>query len=130
MIFVLFVKDDLFDIHSRYIHQAKSRLLLTAKSASFMKIIRDTLNLTLKFRSLLVASDFKYSALLESQITALNSKFHEYTKFLHLGNLIFTPIISLSHPNVYFSVGKSQRSESRDPFERTAGSIKFQRLLQ
>lgn len=95
-----------------------------------MKIIRDTLNLTLKFRSLLVASDFKYSALLESQITALNSKFHEYTKFLHLGNLIFTPIISLSHLNVYFSVGKSQRSESRDPFERTAGSIKFQRLLQ
>lgn len=130
MIVVLFVKDDLFDIHSRYIHQAKSRLLLTAKSASFMKIIRDTLNLTLKFRSLLVASDFKYSALLESQITALNSKFHEYTKFLHLGNLIFTPIISLSHLNVYFSVGKSQRSESRDPFERTAGSIKFQRLLQ
>ena len=51
-----------------------------------MKIIRDTLNLTLKFRSLLVASDFKYSDLLESQITALNSKFHEYAKFLHLGN--------------------------------------------
>ena len=80
--------DDLYDIHWRYIHQAKSRLLLTGKSASLMKIIRDALNLTLKFRSRLVACDYNYSPTIEAQIATISRKFGEYAKFLHLGEFL------------------------------------------
>ncbi len=77
--------DDLYDVHWRYIHQAKSRLLLTGKSASLMKIIRDALNLTLHFRSRLVACHYQHGPTIESQIASISRKFGEYTKFLHLG---------------------------------------------
>lgn len=81
--------DDLYDIHSNYVHRAKSRLLLTPKSASLMKIIRDALNLALRFRGLLLAANFNYSAHLQTQINAISVKAREYAKFIRLSISIF-----------------------------------------
>ncbi len=80
--------DDLYEVHSSYIRRAKSRLLLNPKSAALIKIIRDVLGLALKFRSLLVASDYVYTPVLQSQVKALSTKFREYAKFLRLGNTL------------------------------------------
>ena len=79
--------DDLYDIHSNYIHRAKSRLLLTPKSASLMKIIRDALNLALKFRGLLLAANYNYTPQLQSQINSISAKAREYAKFIRLSML-------------------------------------------
>lgn len=76
--------DDLYELHSNYIHRAKSRLLLTPKSASLLKIIRDALNLALKFRGLLLAANYTYSDALQSQINSVSAKAKEYAKFIRL----------------------------------------------
>lgn len=76
--------DDLYDIHLNYVHRAKSRLLLTPKSASLMKIIRDALNLALKFRGLLLAANYQHTPHLQSQINAISAKAREYAKFIRL----------------------------------------------
>lgn len=86
--------DDLYEVHSNYVRRAKSRLLLTPKSASLMKIIRDALGLALKFRNLLISADYVHTAQLQSQIKSLASKFRDYAKFLRLGKL---QILSISH---------------------------------
>ena len=82
--------DDLYEIHSNYIRIAKARLLLTPNSASLMKIIRDALNLTLRFRSLLLSAvdRDKPSPQLQSQLGSLSDKFLSYAKFLRLGMCI------------------------------------------
>ena len=79
--------DDLYDIHSNYVYRAKSRLLLTPRNASLMKIIRDALGLALKFRGLLVSANYQCSAHLLTQINAVSVKAREYAKFLRLSNL-------------------------------------------
>lgn len=81
--------DDLYEIHSNYVHRAKSRLLLTPKSASLMKIIRDALNLALKFRSLLLAANYQYTPHLQTQINAVSVKAREYAKFIRLSMFTF-----------------------------------------
>lgn len=76
--------DDLYNIHANYVHRAKARLLLTAKSASLMKIIRDALGLSLKFRSLLLAADFQHTPQLQVQVKSIHNKAKEYAKFIRL----------------------------------------------
>ena len=84
--------DDLYELHSNYIHRAKSRLLLTPKSASLLKIIRDALNLALKFRGLLLAANYSYSDVLQSQINAVSAKAREYAKFIRLSRFNYFQI--------------------------------------
>ncbi|KAI9557631.1 hypothetical protein GHT06_017459 [Daphnia sinensis] len=76
--------DDLYELHSNYVHRAKSRLLLTPKSASLLKIIRDALNLALKFRGLLLAANYVHTNALQSQINSVSAKAREYAKFIRL----------------------------------------------
>ncbi|XP_057366609.1 gamma-tubulin complex component 6-like [Daphnia carinata] len=76
--------DDLYELHSNYVHRAKSRLLLTPKSSSLLKIIRDALNLALKFRGLLLAANYVHTNALQSQINSISAKAREYAKFIRL----------------------------------------------
>uniref|UniRef100_A0A0N8BFW3 Gamma-tubulin complex component n=1 Tax=Daphnia magna TaxID=35525 RepID=A0A0N8BFW3_9CRUS len=76
--------DDLYELHSNYVHRAKSRLLLTPKSSSLLKIIRDALNLALKFRGLLLAANYVHTNALQSQINSVSAKAREYAKFIRL----------------------------------------------
>jgi len=78
--------DDLYEIHLNYIQRAKSRLLLTPKSASPMKIIRNALNLTLQFRSMLLTAVERDEPTprLQSQLATISEKFHYYANFLRL----------------------------------------------
>lgn len=80
--------DELYELHSNYVHRAKSRLLLTPKSASLLKIIRDALNLALKFRGLLLAANYVYSNTLQSQINSVSAKAREYAKFIRLSKYL------------------------------------------
>ena len=96
--------DDLYDIHSNYIHRAKSRLLLTPKSASLMKIIRDALNLALKFRGLLLAANYNYTPQLQSQINSISAKAREYAKFIRLSMLSIYLHFSADELTHFFSL--------------------------
>lgn len=88
--------DDLYNIHANYVHRAKARLLLTAKSASLMKIIRDALGLSLKFRSILLAANFRHSPQLQAQVCSVHNKAKEYAKFIRLSKYYSTTNVILT----------------------------------